>query len=137
MRFSGITRRGVLAAVAGVGLLVGVSTGPVGAVTTSCRAAGAAVLTLSDTTPSPHLSVAAGDRVVVLVPKWSWGHATVITDSKPTVLQQICSMLTNGGGRGAVFVAKRHGTSRLSATVAPASDLMMPGWEGSVTVTRR
>jgi hypothetical protein len=124
------------------GLLAGVLTGfagagVVGAATSSCRApSGAAVLTLTDTTPTPRLSVAAGHDVIVLVPKWSWGHATEVTNSRPTVLRQICSVLTKGGGREAVFVAKRAGTAPLSATVAPASDLMMPGWQGVVAVTR-
>jgi hypothetical protein len=59
----------------------------------------------------------------------------VITNSRPAVLRQICSVLTSGGGREAVFVAKRAGTSRLSATVAPASELMMPAWLGEVTVS--
>jgi hypothetical protein len=143
MGFSGIIRRKTLASVVAAGMLTGVLTGLAGAgvagagAATSCRApAGAAVLTLSDTTPTPRISVAPGRGVIVHVPKWSWGHATEVTSSTPAVLRQICSMLTKGGGREAVFVAKRAGTSRLSATVSPASDLMMPGWQGVVTVAR-
>ena len=139
-----VAGRGLIGVVTATGMLAGALAGlawsagetGAGAATTSCVApAGAPVLTLSDTSPSAKVSLPLGFKVVVQVPKWSWGHATEITNSSQAVLRQICSTLTNGGGRTAVFLAQRLGTSQLSATVAPASNLMMPSWLGVVTVT--
>jgi hypothetical protein len=95
---------------------------------------GATSIELSDTTPSPAVTVRVGDRFVVTVPPWSATHATPVTLGVPGIAVQVCSVLLKDGGRRSIFVAQRAGTSWLGATVAPASGLFMPAWGGTVTV---
>jgi hypothetical protein len=97
-------------------------------------AGGAPSIVLTDTTPSPNVTVRVGDRFVVTVPPWSSTHATPVSAGEPGVAVEVCSVLLKDGGRRSIFVAQHAGTSSLNATVAPASGLFMPAWGGTVTV---
>lgn len=93
-------------------------------------------IVLSDSTPIPSISVPVGSRFVVVVPRWGWGRATAVSDRRPSVVRELCSVGLNDGGRRTEFQALRPGQSSFGATVTPASDLMMPSWMGNATVFR-
>jgi hypothetical protein len=73
-------------------------------------------------------------RIVVTVPPWGWGTATDIGVARSGILREECTVLLPGGGRRTVFMAVTPGSTWVSATVAPASDLAMPAWGGRVIV---
>ena len=91
-------------------------------------------VTLSDTSPTPRLTVLAGTRFVAIVPKWGANHDTDLTLQPSGIVREVCSVLTKGGGRRALLVAYRRGTTSLHATVTPVSNLMMPSWSARITV---
>jgi hypothetical protein len=93
-------------------------------------------IVLSDTTPTPTLTVHAGDQFIVLVQPWVSTHATVVSVGVPGIAVEQCTVLLHDGGRRSIFTALGAGTSWLSATVTPASGLFMPAWGGTVTVGR-
>jgi|GEM_PF-2669768 len=107
-----------------------------GAAIANCSApTGTNVFTLTDVAPGVRLNLTLGSEVIVRTPKWPGKRATEITNSNRTVLHLICSTLTSGGGREAVYVAQRIGRSLLWATVTSAGNAFMPSWSGIVTVT--
>jgi len=85
--------------------------------------------------PTPTITVRVGGELVVTVPGWHWGDATDVNVGNPGVLSEQCSVLLPDHGRRAVLLAVSLGESHLSATVTPASDVMMPAWSGEVVVT--
>jgi hypothetical protein len=91
-------------------------------------------LTLTDTSPAPALAVKRGSFIVVTVPRWGWGHATDVQVTKSGLLREVCTVELRGKGRRTIFVARRPGAAHLGATVAPASNLEMPAWGGTVVV---
>jgi hypothetical protein len=92
------------------------------------------VIKLTDGSKQPALTVRAGSRVVVMVPRWGWGKATDVHVISPGILREKCTVLLPDHGRRTIFVAVGQGRTLLSATVAPPSDLMMPAWGGVVSV---
>jgi hypothetical protein len=91
--------------------------------------------TLGDSLPAASFVVRAGSWFGVVEPKWGWGQATELTISDPGVVHEQCSIRTPGGGRLTMLVSSRTpGSSYISGTVAPASNLAMPSWSGLVTV---
>jgi hypothetical protein len=97
---------------------------------------GAPSIALSDTTPTPPLTVPVGTRFVVTVPPWNSTHATEVSVGTPGVAVQQCTVLLADGGRRTIYTAQNAGTSWLGATVSPASGLFMPAWGGTITVQR-
>jgi hypothetical protein len=95
---------------------------------------GSATLTLTDTTPTPRVTIEVGRYVAVTVPAWHWGTATHVQVTTRGLLRQVCTVVTRAHGRRTVLVALRSGRSHLGATVEPASNLMMPAWSGIVVV---
>jgi len=125
------------------GLLTGAALNVIGSVgvvdastaTANCSAPpGTTALTLTDVAPGVRLNLSLGSKVIIRTPKWPAGHATEFKNSNRKVLRQICSTLTVGGGRTAVYVAQHLGRSLLWATVTPTVDSFMPSWSGTVTV---
>ncbi len=101
----------------------------------SCLAgSGWAAITLTNTPPASSVTVPAGAHVVVTVPRWGWGKATDVRVTKGGILRQECTVLLPDRGRRTIFLAIGSGRTGLYATVAPASDLMMPAWGGKVIV---
>jgi hypothetical protein len=80
------------------------------------------------------VTVKAGSFVVVTVPRWHWGQATQVRVAKSALLRQVCSVMLRNHGRRTIYVARGSGTTYLSATVEPASNLAMPAWGGKVVV---
>jgi hypothetical protein len=70
----------------------------------------------------------------VTVPRWHWGQATQVRVAKSALLRQVCSVMLRNHGRRTIYVARGSGTTYLSATVEPASNLAMPAWGGKVVV---
>ncbi len=104
----------------------------------SCLARrGWATITLTDTLPGPVVTVTSGARLVVIVPRWTWGTATPVQVARSGILRQQCTVLLPRGGRRTIFLAVRPGSTRLGATVEPASNLAMPAWGGRVIVRAR
>jgi hypothetical protein len=104
----------------------------------SCAMARAqATLTLSFKDPAPAVAVRAGATVSVLVPPWHFGRSTNVSIASPAVVREVCTVLGPNGWRRALVVARAPGRSLVTATVTPASSLMMPGWRGTVTVLAR
>jgi hypothetical protein len=93
-----------------------------------------AAITLSDTSPTPMVTVPPGGYLVVTVPRWNWGTATDVDPAHAGILQEQCTVLLPSRGRRTIFLATRPGSTRLGATVQPGSNAMMPGWGGEVTV---
>jgi hypothetical protein len=91
-------------------------------------------LTLTDTSPAPVSTVQAGSRIVITVPRWSWGGATPVHVAKSGLLREVCSVVLRDHGRRTIFTARRAGRTFLGATVEPASNLAMPAWGGTVIV---
>jgi hypothetical protein len=101
----------------------------------SCSARpGWAAITLTDTSPAPVATVPLGAHIVVTVPRWGTGTATDIDVARAGILREECTVLLPDRGRRTIFLAARPGSIRVSATVEPASDLMMPAWGGEVIV---
>jgi hypothetical protein len=50
------------------------------------------------------------------------------------IVREQCTVLLPGGGRRTIFLAARPGSTRIDATVEPASPLAMPAWGGDVIV---
>ena len=90
--------------------------------------------TLTDTSPTPKVSVPPGGHLVVTVPRWGWGTATDVHPARRGILREQCTVLLPGHGRCTIFLAARPGSTRLGATVQPASNLMMPAWGGTAIV---
>lgn len=95
---------------------------------------GWAAITLTDTSPAPMVTVPPGGHLAVTVPRWGWGTATDVHPASAGILREQCTVLLPGHGRRTIFLAARPGSTRLSATVQPASKLMMPAWGGKVIV---
>lgn len=95
---------------------------------------GWAAITLTNTSPRPRVMVLRGAHVVVTVPRWGQGTATEVDVARGGILREQCTVLLPGHGRRTIFRAARPGSTRLGATVQPASTLMMPAWEGTVIV---
>jgi hypothetical protein len=95
---------------------------------------GWSAITLTDTVPVPVVTVPPGARIVVIVPRWGWGTATAVDVAHGGILREKCTVLLPGGGRRTIFLAAGQGSTRVGATVAPASDLFMPAWGGEVIV---
>lgn len=93
-----------------------------------------AAITLTDTSPTPMVTVPPGGHLVVTVPSWGWGTATDVDPARAGILREQCTVLLPGDGRRTIFLAARHGSTWLGATVQPASNLMMPAWGGKVIV---
>jgi hypothetical protein len=91
-------------------------------------------ITLTDTSPTPKVTVSAGGHLVVTVPRWGGGTATDVHPARGGILREQCTVLFPGHGRRTIFLAARPGSTRLGATVQPASNLMMPAWDGTVIV---
>jgi hypothetical protein len=109
--------------------------GHVSAAGRSCSARhGWAAITLADRLPAPEVTVPLGAHVVVTVPRWGTGTATGIEVARSGILREDCTVVLPDRGRRTIFLAARTGSTRLSATVAPASNLFMPAWSGEVTV---
>lgn len=95
---------------------------------------GWAAITLTDTVPVPVVTVPSGAHIVAIVPRWGWGMATDVDVAHGGILREECTVLLPGGGRRTVFLATRQGSTRVGATVQPASNLFMPAWSGEVIV---
>jgi hypothetical protein len=95
---------------------------------------GSAVLTLTDTSPAPAVTVPVGATLVVMVPPWHVGKATDVHIDKTGILSHTCSVLLSNHGRRAVLRARRPGETGVFATVTPAGQAGMPAWLGKVTV---
>jgi len=95
---------------------------------------GWAAITLTDTSPTPKVSVPPGGHLVVTVPRWGQGTATDVHPARHGILREQCTVLLPGHGRRTIFLAARPGSTRLGATVQPASNLMMPAWGGTMIV---
>jgi hypothetical protein len=80
------------------------------------------------------VTVPVGARIVVTVPRWGTGTATDVDVARGGILREECTVLLPGRGRRTIFLAARPGSTRISATVEPASDLFMPAWIGEVIV---
>jgi hypothetical protein len=93
-----------------------------------------AVIILTDTLPAPVVIVPVRAIVVVTVPRWSSGRATVVNAAVGGILREECTVLLPGGGRRTVFQSLRPGSTFLGASVEPASDTFMPAWSGTVIV---
>jgi hypothetical protein len=91
-------------------------------------------LTLANTLPAPAVTVPLGARIVVNVPRWSWGTATNVHVAHDRTLREECTVMLRGGGRRTIFLATAQGSTWVGATVQPASNLMMPVWGGDITV---
>jgi hypothetical protein len=105
------------------------------AVGRSCSAPhGWAAITLADRLPAPQVTVSLGAHVVVTVPRWGTGTATEVAVAHSGILRQECTVVLPDRGRRTIFLAARTGSTRISATVEPASNLFMPAWMGEVTV---
>jgi hypothetical protein len=101
----------------------------------SCQAPrGSATLTLTDTAPTPRVTVEVGRYIAVTVPAWHWGTATNVQVATRSLLRPVCTVVLRDHGRRTVFEVLRPGRSHLGATVEPASNLMMPAWGGIVVV---
>jgi hypothetical protein len=101
----------------------------------SCSAQrGWAAITLADKFPAPAVTVSLGAHVVVNVPHWGTGTATGVAVAHSGILREECTVVLPDRGRRTIFLAARTGSTRISATVAPASNLFMPAWIGEVTV---
>ena len=108
-------------------------------VLTSCTTSSAApTIVLGDMTPAPTLSVPVGAVVVVLI------HSpfvrapekdTAAHIQSPLVLKQLCSVLLPDHGERTLLSAIGTGTSGLDATITPPTQVMMPAWSGTITVT--
>lgn len=85
-------------------------------------------ITLTDTVPVPVVTVPPGARIVVIVPRWGPGTATDVDVADSGILREICTVLLPGGGRRTIFLAAGQGSTRVGATVQPASNLFMPAW---------
>ena len=95
---------------------------------------GWAAITLTDTSPTPKVSVPPGGHLVVTVPRRGQGTATDVHPARHGILREQCTVLLPGHGRRTIFLAARPGSTRLGATVQPASNLMMPAWGGTMIV---
>jgi hypothetical protein len=80
------------------------------------------------------VTVPSGGHPVVTVPSWGWVMATDVHPARAGVLREQCTVLVPGAGGRTIFLAARHGSTWLGATVQPASNLMMPAWGGKVIV---
>jgi hypothetical protein len=101
----------------------------------SCPARpGWAAITLTSILPGPVVTVRPGAHLVVIVPGWWWGTATGVHPASAGVVAEVCTTVLPGRGRRTVYLAAGPGRTRLSATVQPASDLMMPAWGGEIVV---
>jgi hypothetical protein len=96
---------------------------------------GAPSITLTDTTPTPTVTLPVGTRLVVLVPPWSNEDETSLHRGDPSVVGEECSETLPDHGTRTILLATAPGRSTLSATVTPGSDTMMPVWLGTVVVT--
>jgi hypothetical protein len=95
---------------------------------------GSPSIILSGMSPSPKVTVLVGARIVVLVPRWSWGDATDVHVGNSMILSEECSILLPDHDRRTILLALGPGRSSLSATVTPGSEAMMPAWLGTVFV---
>jgi hypothetical protein len=93
-----------------------------------------AAITLTNTSPTPMITVPPGGHLVVTVPRWGWGTATDVHPARAGILREQCTVLFPGHGRRTIFLAARSGSTWIGATVQPASNLMMPAWGGKVIV---
>jgi hypothetical protein len=84
--------------------------------------------------PTPMVTVPPGGHLAVTVPSWGWVMATAVHPARAGVLREQCTVLLPGAGRRTIFLAARHGSTWLGATVQPASNLMTPAWGGKVIV---
>jgi hypothetical protein len=108
---------------------------PVRAAARSCPARpGWAAITLTSVLPGPVVTVRPGADLVVIVPGWWWGTATDVHPANAGVVAEVCTTILPDRGRRTIYLAARPGRTRLSATVEPASDLMMPVWGGEVVI---
>lgn len=144
----------VLTLGAGLGMGLGLAEAPSGRVTTvvpktraaapmspvpkpGCLFPRGPTVTLTDTAPTPTLTVRAGTLFVVLVPAWHFGTATDVHIGNPNVVVEACSVVLPDKGRRAVLVALAPGRSFLSATITPATEAMMPAWSAEISVIAR
>lgn len=105
-------------------------------VRTSCSAPpGSPSITLSDISPTPTVVVRVGQELLVKVPPWHFGNATTVAVEHPSLFQVQCSVLLPDRGRTTVLLALGAGESRLSATITPPTEALMPAWVGTVNVT--
>jgi len=72
--------------------------------------------------------------VNVVVPAWFYGSPTDVTVTPVGVLDQTSTTLRADGSRLTTFSAIGIGNADLSATITPASSLMMPAWSGLISV---
>jgi hypothetical protein len=101
----------------------------------ACRARpGWAAITLTDTSPTPAITLRVGSPAVVTVPHWGWGKATDVRTARNGILREVCTVVLPDRGRRTIFLATKPGHTWLGATVEPASNLEMPSWGGDVTV---
>jgi hypothetical protein len=64
---------------------------------------GWAAITLTDTSPTPKVSVPPGGHLVVTAPCWSWGTATDVHPARHGILREQCTVLLPGHGRRTTF----------------------------------
>lgn len=93
-----------------------------------------AAIKLTDTTPSPAITLRVGQPLVVTVPSRGWRRSTDVRTFGNRILRAECTVPLPGGGRRAIFLATKPGRTWLGATVEPAGNLEMPAWSGHVTV---
>jgi len=87
-----------------------------------------------DSVPVPVVTVPPGVHIVVIVPRWGWGTATDVDVAHSGILRGECNALLPGGGRRTIFLAAGQGSTRVGATVQPASNLFVSAWGGEVIV---
>jgi hypothetical protein len=112
----------------------------------SCSAPlGTPSITLSDTIPSPTVTVVQGSRLVVIVPGIPDVNATNVTATRVTgtdvtfdrsIMTEECSTVLSDSGRRTVLLATHVGKSHLFATINPVGDTAAPAWLGTAVVIR-
>jgi hypothetical protein len=94
---------------------------------------GWAAITLSDTLPTPTLTVPPGARIIVTVSGWTPSAPLDVTAATGGILREGCSILLPGNGRRTIFAAIKPGTTYIGSTVEP-TNLPAPAWGGEVIV---
>jgi hypothetical protein len=84
--------------------------------------------------PGPSFVVRDAETFLVRIPNWRSFKASALRIAEPEILHQVCSFEESDGEREVVTRAAAVGTTRLSATVEPASQVFEPAWGALVTV---
>jgi hypothetical protein len=90
------------------------------------------------------ITVSVDTRFTVLVPpdfeaatdvSLNSGDANPVKVTHRAALREECTLLLPDNGRRTILMALSPGQVGLSATITPATNLMMPAWMGEVIVT--